>query len=271
MTATEAAHRTQQGERRPVIVVGDLIKRFGTLTAVDNVSFDVWPGTIVALLGPRGSGKTTVLRALLGMIEPTSGTAGFAWPETVVGTNVDREFPESADTAAAKLCHMAPDMVQKWAFDGTSLGDAEILVLDEPATGLDPASALWLCTALRNFVGTGKSVLLSASSTKEIEHVADEVVVLDAGRVVINAPVDDLLAGADRLASIRVRTPDAGLLANALAARGRACIHLGNDTIRVHDTTAAELRRFTADAGVVVYEITFEHPSLETVIAGLGW
>jgi ABC-2 type transport system ATP-binding protein len=270
MTATEAAHRAQHGEREPVIVVGDLIKRFGTVTAVDNVSFDVWPGTIVALLGPRGSGKTTVLRALLGMIEPTSGTARFWKPQTVVGTNLDGEFRESAGTATARLCRMAADMLRTFAFEGASLGDTEVLVLDEPATGLDPASARWLGTALRNFVGTGKSVLLSASSTKEIEDLADEVVVLDAGRIIISAPVDELLAGADRLASIRVRTPDAGLLADALAARGRACIHLGNDTIRVHDTTAAELRRFTADAGVVVYETTFEHPSLETVIAGLG-
>jgi ABC-type multidrug transport system ATPase subunit len=111
-------------------------------------------------------------------------------------------------------------------------------------------------------------VLLSSRDARDIEHVADVCVVLDGGRVVVDAPVGELLAGAARTASIRLRTPHPGPLAAALAERGHACFHVGTDALRVHDITPNELRRLAATARVEVSQVVDEQPDLESVVAG---
>jgi ABC-2 type transport system ATP-binding protein len=215
------------------IEITGLAKRYGEHQAVRDVTFAVPRGRIVGLLGPNGAGKTTTLRALLGLVEPTAGTAlidgrryrDLRRPERVVGALIDggaahpgrRAEDHLAVLAAAtgvrrdrvgatlervgltgaarrRIGGFSQGMRQRLGLAAALLGDPEILVLDEPATGLDPEGIRWLRTALRAFAADGGTVLLSSHGLGEVARTADDVVVLHEGRVLADAPADELAA-----------------------------------------------------------------------------
>jgi ABC-2 type transport system ATP-binding protein len=216
----------------PAIQVAGLRKRFGRVAAVDDVSFTVAYGRITGLLGPNGAGKTTTLRMLLGLIRPDAGTAAIAGrpypdlasPARTVGALLDpaahpgrsgrnhlRVIAAAAGIpgerasqlpATVGLAHAARQRVggyslgmrQRLGLATALLGDPDVLVLDEPANGLDPQGIRWLRDLLRSLAAEGRAVLISSHILAEVAQTADDVVIIHHGRTVAQAPLPDLLA-----------------------------------------------------------------------------
>jgi ABC-2 type transport system ATP-binding protein len=219
------------------IEVAGLRKVYGRQPVVDNVSFTVRPGSVTGFLGPNGAGKSTVLRILVGLSSPSSGRAtvlGGAYaalpnPGLRVGVLLDasaqhngrsgrealalsalvmglpaRRADEMLDRAGLSRAEgrrrtgtYSLGMRQRLGIAHALLGDPELLILDEPANGLDPAGIHWMRTLLRDFAGHGGAVLLSSHLLREIEVVADHIVVVGSGRVLADGTREELLAGAD--------------------------------------------------------------------------
>lgn len=220
-------------DRGDAIVVTGLTKTYGAVTAVDRLSFTVRPGTITGFLGPNGAGKTTTMRMLLGLATPDSGTATFgatayrdlARPSDLVGAVLDsggfhparsgrahlrvyctvNGYPlAKADEALAtvQLSHAAKrpvkqyslGMRQRLGFATALLGDPRVLVLDEPFNGLDPEGILWLRGLLREHAEGGGTVLVSSHLLSEVQQIVDDVVIINDGKLVRQAPLDELAA-----------------------------------------------------------------------------
>jgi len=238
---------TMTGERLR-IEARHLTKRFGDITAVDDLGFTVEPGRVTGFLGPNGSGKTTTMRMMIGHITPTSGSV-------TIGGKRYREFtdPSAAvgavfDAASFHPDHSARDHLRVYAAMGghpdervdellslmdltgaarrrtrgfstgmrqrlnlatALLGDPRVLLLDEPSNGLDPAGTAWLRSFLRHLAGEGRTVLISSHVLGEIQQVADDVVVIRQGRLVTAAPLSEL-SGME--AAVLIRSPDAEAL-----------------------------------------------------------
>jgi ABC-2 type transport system ATP-binding protein len=288
------------------ISVQGLTKRFGSVSAVDDLSFDVPPGTITGFIGPNGAGKTTTLRMVLGLVRPT---AGIALVDGVPYVNLDRpahhvgavleasgfhpgrtardhlrvlagrggvpvgrvdEVLAEVDligAAGRRVGGFSLGMRQRLAMAGALLGDPEILVLDEPTNGLDPAGVHWLRTFLRTRVDRGCTVLVSSHLLAELALSADSVVIIRDGRLIAQGPVAELVAGG--IAAVRVRTPQAEQLRAALAARGVSTELDGPDQVVAHDVGTEVVGRAVAEAGVVVYEMSAQRPDLEDAFLAL--
>ncbi len=251
----ERPHFHQTGDDMSVkgarVEVRNLTKRFGSFTAVDDLSFSVEPGRITGFLGPNGAGKTTSLRMLLGLVRQTSGTAtidgknyrDLHQPVTVVGSaleatnfhpgrsgrnhlrvlaatagipdsRVDEMLELTGIPAAArkKAGGYSMGMRQRLGLAAALLGDPRLLVLDEPANGLDPEGIRWLRGFLRHLSDEGRTVLISSHLLQEVEQTVDDVVIVSNGRLVKEGTVGDLRGAATSL----VRTTDADRLAGAL-------------------------------------------------------
>ncbi len=289
------------------ITVDRLAKSYGEHQAVADVSFSVRRGSIVGFLGPNGAGKTTTLRALLGLVEPTSGTALFGAtryrdlpePSRHVGALLDAHaghpgrtatghlsvlagplgIPRSrvrdvlgqvglADAAKRRIGGFSQGMRQRLGLAGALLGEPEILVLDEPSNGLDPEGIRWLRHTLRDFAAAGGTVLLSSHVLAEVAQTVEQIVVIGDGRVLADAPVGDFTSGLAGKAT-RVRTPSLDLLTGALDAAGHRYERLEHDLVRVQGAAPDELGRLAATAGAVVYELTPEVVDLETAFFNL--
>jgi ABC-2 type transport system ATP-binding protein len=218
---------------RPAIEVAGLTKRFGRAAAVHDLSFSVAYGRITCFLGPNGAGKTTTLRAVLGLIRPDSGTARIAGrryaeladPASTVGALLDagavhpgrsgrnhlRVLGRAAGIpdrradellATAGLQHVAGrraggyslGMRQRLGLAAALLGDPQVLILDEPANGLDPAGIRWLRDLLRSLAGDGRAVLVSSHLLAEVGQTADDIVMVSRGSSVLQGPLRDILA-----------------------------------------------------------------------------
>ena len=291
-----------------VITVDRLAKTYGNHEAVADVSFTVERGSIVGFLGPNGAGKTTTLRALLGLVEPTSGTALFGTtryrdlpaPSRLVGALLDAHvghpgrtaighlsvlaaplgIPRSrvhavldqvglADAAKRRIGGYSQGMRQRLGLAGALLGEPEILVLDEPSNGLDPDGIRWLRHTLRDFAAAGGTVLLSSHVLAEVAQTVEQIVVIGEGRVLAQAPVADFTSGLAGGKATRVRTPSLDLLTDALDAAGHRYERLEHDVVRVQGAAPDELGRIAATAGAVVYELTPEVVDLETAFFNL--
>jgi ABC-2 type transport system ATP-binding protein len=221
-----------------VIEVAGLTKRFGGLTAVDHVSFTVSRGSVTGFLGPNGAGKTTTLRMLLGLVTPTEGTATInghryrdlpaplhavgaalesssAYPGRTArshlriaalagdapGRRVDEVLGlvDLADAAGRRVGQFSLGMRQRLALATALLCDPEILILDEPANGLDPEGVRWLRQLLQRLAADGRTVLVSSHILAEVAQTVDAVVILDHGRLVTQSTVAELTAGSGSL------------------------------------------------------------------------
>jgi ABC-2 type transport system ATP-binding protein len=287
------------------ISVRGLTKRFGKIVAVDDLSFDVQPGTLTGFVGPNGAGKTTTLRMVLGLVHPTAGTAlingvpyrrlnhparhvgavlessGFhpgrtardhlrvlAAPSGFPTARIDEVLAEVDLTGAARrrVGGFSLGMRQRLGLAGALLGDPGILILDEPANGLDPAGVHWLRTFLRQRVGGGGTVLVSSHLLAELALAADSVVVIKDGHLVTQGPVTALTGDT---AAVHVRTPQAERLRAALAARGVTAVLDGPDRVVASGVDGEAVGQAIADTGLVVYEMTIQRAALEDAFLAL--
>ena len=219
-----------------MIEVLDLSRRYGPIVAVDHVTFTVQPGLVTGFLGPNGAGKTTTLRILLGLADPTGGSALVAgrryrdldqpsrWVGAVLESNdfhparsgrdhlrvlsvasgfgggrADEvlELVGLTDACQRPVKTYSLGMRQRLGLAAALLGEPRLLVLDEPTNGLDPSGTHWLRTVLRAFAASGGTVLVSSHQLAEVAQSVDHVIVIDRGRVVADAPLTEL-AGPDR-------------------------------------------------------------------------
>jgi ABC-2 type transport system ATP-binding protein len=292
------------GEPDGRIVVDHLTKHFKKVRAVDDLSFTVEPGTVTGFLGPNGAGKTTTLRMLLGLVTPTAGTATIGGkryeelenPFTTVGAALeassfhrgrtgrnhlrvlcaaaglpDRRADEVLElvgmTAAAKrkVRGYSLGMKQRLGLAATMLGDPSVLILDEPANGLDPEGIRWLRGFLRGLADNGRTVLVSSHLLAEVAQTADDVVIIAAGRSVRQGKVTDLTAAAAQ--RVRVRTPQADQLVGAL--NGARIEPAGPGLLYVHGLDAAHVGKAAFGAGVELHELTTEQTDLEQIFLDL--
>ena len=289
-----------------VITIEGLTKRFGDVLAVDGLSFEVDQGTVVGFLGPNGAGKTTTLRMLLGLVTPTSGSAridgrpyrGLADPVRHVGAVLEASsfhpgrsahnhlrviataagLPLAradevlaqvglASAARRRVGGFSLGMRQRLGLAAALLGDPDVLVLDEPANGLDPEGVHWLRGLVRGLADQGRTVLVSSHLLAEVAQTVDQVVIIDRGRLVAQSTLAALTAGADR--TVRVRTAQPEALRDLLVARGATVSLDGSDQLLVGGVTAEEVGQAAAAGGVVLHEMRFERSNLEDVFLEL--
>jgi ABC-2 type transport system ATP-binding protein len=287
-----------------MIEVENLSKRFGKTQAVAGLSFRVEPGTITGFLGPNGAGKSTTLRSILGLVHPDAGRTivlGVPYreldrPMHRVGAVLEASEVHPGRSgrnhlrvlaAAAGLPRSRVDEVlalvelggparrrvkgyslgmrQRLGLAAALLGDPEVLVLDEPANGLDPAGIRWLRDLLRSLAAEGRTILVSSHVLAEVAQTVDRVVIIHRGRLIQQASVADVLAGA--VGATRVRSPDGARLRELLAAEG-ATIGESDGTLLV-DTAPERVGEIAAANGVVLHELTVERATLEEVFLEL--
>jgi ABC-2 type transport system ATP-binding protein len=289
-----------------VITIQGLTKRFGDIVAVDNLSFEVDQGTVVGFLGPNGAGKTTTLRTLLGLVSPTAGTAEIdgrpyrelADPVRHVGAvleassfhpgrsarnhlrvvataaglplaRADAVLDQVGLTTAAhrRVGGFSLGMRQRLGLATALLGDPQVLILDEPANGLDPEGVHWLRGFLRQLADQGRTVLVSSHVLAEVAQTVDQVVIIADGRLVTQSTLAALTARTDQL--VRVRTPQAQTLRSLLAAQGIHADPDGADQLLAVGTTSEAVGKAAAAAGIVIYEMGVERSNLEDVFLQL--
>jgi ABC-2 type transport system ATP-binding protein len=283
------------------ITVERLVKAYGETLAVDDLSFTVDAGRVTGFLGPNGSGKSTTLRALLGLIRPTSGSAlvmgkPFAElrnPVRSVGASLDAAdvhpgrsgrghlrtlaaaagLPNSRVDEVLDMTELTPardrrvkgysmGMRQRLALAAALLGDPKILMLDEPANGLDPQGMRWLRDILVSLAGEGRAVLISSHVLSEVEQTVDSVVVIGAGRLVMQGTLADLIRG-DRRPAL-VRSPRMAQLRELLEDEGARVVVDGRaDTMLVHGAPLETIGTLAAEHGIPIFELTHEVSTLE--------
>ncbi|MDX6423156.1 MAG: type transport system ATP-binding protein [Gaiellaceae bacterium] len=288
-----------------MIEVVDLTKRYGKVLAVDRLSFRVEPGTITGFLGPNGAGKSTTLRSVLGLVHPDAGGAtvlgrtyreldqplhrvGAVLEASEVhpgrsGRNHLRVLAAAAGvprsrveevlalvelTAAAKrrVKGYSLGMRQRLGLATALLGDPEVLVLDEPANGLDPAGVRWLRDLLRSLAAEGRTILVSSHVLAEVSQTVDRVVIIHRGKLIQQATIAEVLAGAQ--GGTRVRSPEASRLRSLLAAQGATVTEL-EDTTLIADLAPERIGELAAANGIVLHELTVERATLEEVFLEL--
>jgi len=288
-----------------MINVDHLTKRYGTVAAVDGLSFEVGPGRVTGFLGPNGAGKTTTLRMLLGLTAPTSGTAtidgvryrDLPQPARSVGAALDNDCFHPGRSAiehlritataagigrgrAAEVLRMAGlteaagrrvgtfslGMRQRLTLATTLLGDPGVLILDEPLNGLDPDGIRWMRDLLRQLARDGRTVLVSSHLLAEAAQTVDDVVVINRGRLAAKGPVTELTAATS---TTRIRTPDAGRLMSALGHEGITVGLAAAGTVEARGADPDRVARIAASAGVIVLELTRHTGNLEELFFDL--
>ena len=288
-----------------MIEVRHLTKRYGRVLAVDDLTFDAQPGRVTGFLGPNGAGKSTTLRVLVSLLHPTSGEAmvlgrryvelerpgrqvgaileanafhpgrtgrnhlrTLAYASGIDQTRVDEMLALVDLTAAAnrRVKGYSLGMKQRLALAGALLGDPRVLVLDEPANGLDPQGIRWLRDLLRALADQGRTILVSSHVLAEVAQLADDVVIIAKGRLISQASVDEVLASAHR--GTRARSPERDRLLNSLRAAGLDAERFGDDGVVV-DGAAARVGEIAAAESVVLHELTAESATLEDVFLEL--
>ena len=281
-----------------MIEVEHLTKRFRSTTAVDDLSFSVPRGRITGFLGPNGAGKTTTLRVVLGLALPTSGRASVAGkryreldePLKTVGAVLEasnyhparsgrnqlRVLATAAGISRARVDQVLADvelssaakrrvggyslgMRQRLSVAAALLGEPELLVLDEPANGLDPEGIRWLRNFLRGFASGGGTVFISSHVLAEVAQLADEVVIIHRAKLVAHEPLETLTARA--AGGTRVRSPRAAALLERLRAAGIEA-EADGDRLAVH-APPERVGDLAAEAGIPLHELVADTGSLE--------
>jgi ABC-2 type transport system ATP-binding protein len=285
----------------PPVIVNRLIKSYNGTLAVHNLSFVVQPGRVTGFLGPNGAGKTTTMRILLGLVTATTGTATFGGlayadlphPQQTVGCVLDacfhpgrsgrnhlRVLAPTAGTSDRRVDKLLAEvglgevarypvgeysmgMQQRLALAAAMLGDPDYLILDEPANGLDPEGIRWLRTFLRDFAASGRTVFISSHLLNEIEATADDIVVINKGRLLAQMPISELNL---REGTTRARVSDLSTARQALAAIG-AEVEIAADErgayLRIHGHDAGHVGSALFGSGIAVDELVTERRDLE--------
>jgi ABC-2 type transport system ATP-binding protein len=287
---------------RPIVVEG-LTKRFGTVQAVDDLSFAVRRGAVTGFLGPNGAGKTTALKLIVGLARPTAGRVlisgvpvGSASADAHLlgayiepcgahpgrsGRNHLRSLaalaalpPSRVDevlglveleqAAGRRVGTYSTGMRRRLGLAAALLGDPQILVLDEPLNGLDPQGIRWLRTFLRDRAASGGTVLLSSHILSEAAQTVDDVVVIHKGRLVRQGPIDELAHLGG--GGVRVSTPTRERLATAVQrAGGRVEYQQGDGGLLIEGMDVAQVGELAHDERVVLHELAPGGRSLEDV------
>ena len=290
------------------IAVAGLTKKYRDLTAVDDLSFTVEPGRVTGFLGPNGAGKTTTLRMLLNLVMPTAGTAtiggeryvDFAEPDRIVGAVLEASSAHKGRTGrnhlracclttglplaradeVLELVGLVPaadrkfkgyslGMRQRLGIAAAMLGDPRVLILDEPANGLDPEGIRWMREFLQGLAAQGRTVLVSSHLLAEMQALADDVVILAEGRLIRQGTVAAVLASMGGDDRVTVTTPEPEKLAAALHAAGATVTADGGGTLLVTGLTAALVGDTALAAGVAVHRLGTDRPDLEDVFLNL--
>ena len=288
-----------------MIEVDSLTKRYGSTVAVQDLSFAVSAGRVTGFLGPNGAGKSTTMRAILGLVRPTSGTTtvlGSPYrelhqPEKRVGALLETfdahpgrsgrshlrvlalagGIPRSRVDEVLALVELTGagrrrvkgyslGMRQRLGLAAALLGDPEVLVLDEPANGLDPQGIRWLRDFLRSLAPEGRTILVSSHVLAEVAQTVDDVVIIHRGKLIQQAAMADVEAMAAKATT--ARSPEAARLASLLAAEGVEATVVVDDRITVHAPTE-RVGEVAAAHGIVLHELTAERASLEEVFLEL--
>ena len=288
-----------------MIEVADLSKRFGKTQAVAGLSFRVEPGTITGFLGPNGAGKSTTLRSILGLVHPDAGSTtvlGVPYREldrplhrvgavleasevhpgrsgrnhlrvqaAAAGLPISRveEVLALVELTAAgkkRVKGYSLGMRQRLGLATALLGDPEVLVLDEPANGLDPAGIRWLRDFLRSLAAEGRTILVSSHVLSEVAQTADRVVIIHRGKLIQQATIAEVLAGAQ--GATRVRSPEAKRLRDLLVAQGATVTEVDEGTLAA-DIAPERVGEVAAANGIVLHELTVESATLEEVFLEL--
>lgn len=284
-----------------VIEVRNITKRFGSVEAVNDLSFDAVPGRVTGFLGPNGSGKSTTMRCMLGLDNVNGGTATFAGrayrsisnPLFEVGSLLDAgyvhpgrsgrnhlrwmamsngiatarvdealELVGLTDAANRRVKGYSLGMKQRLGLAGVMLGDPGTVVLDEPANGLDPEGIRWIRDILTHFARGGKTVLVSSHLLAEIALMADDLVVIGKGQLIEQCSVDEFV---DRHSTkwTRVGGPDLERLLSAIGSSATLVTRLDGNRADVHGITAAQVGELAARDRIVLHELSTQIDSLE--------
>jgi ABC-2 type transport system ATP-binding protein len=284
------------------VEVTGLTKRFGATVAVQDLSFAVSYGRVVGFLGPNGAGKTTTLRAVLGLIAPTAGVAtidGHLYQDLpdagrTVGASLDGDAMHPGRTGRNHLRVLARaagvsdrrveellalvelqsaadrrtrgyslGMRQRLGLATALLGDPRVLVLDEPANGLDPQGIRWLRDFVRMLADEGRAILISSHVLAEVAQTVDDVVVVREGRGVLQAPLAEVLR--QRGGLVRIAGPDVPRLGELLRCDGAQIASDRDGAIVVHDRTVEQIGQTIAANRLVVTELSPAGSSLEDI------
>jgi ABC-2 type transport system ATP-binding protein len=282
-----------------MIEVDRLSKRFGSVTAVDDLSFTVRPGRVTGFLGPNGAGKSTTMRVILGLDAATSGRALVAGqrydalvrPLREVGSLLDATALHAGRTARAHLWSMARSngisgrrvtevlqltglegvarrrvggfslgMKQRLGIAAAMLGDPPVLMFDEPVNGLDPEGIHWIRGFFRELAAGGRTVLVSSHLTSEMAHTADHLVIIGRGRLLADLPMAEL-TGARR--DVLLRSPRAAELAGLIKAEGGNVTPQDDGALVVTGLDAAAIGDPAAGHGIAVHALVPRHASVE--------
>ena len=289
----------------PVIEVTGLTKSYGGFTAVDDVSFRCEPGRVTGFLGPNGAGKTTTMRAMVGLTPPTRGTvtiggmryADIPNPGRHVGVLLDASAQHNGRTgrevltigartmglpdsrveemlelvsltgaeAKRRLRNYSLGMRQRLGVAHALLGDPSVLILDEPANGLDPAGIRWMRSLLKGYADRGGTVLLSSHLLHEVEQIADEMILIGRGRIVAQGDRRSLLA--ERRTGTLVTAEDMDALAKALDAAGLSA-HAAGEGLSV-EAEPVEVGRVAAAERIVLSDLRGADGGLENLFLEL--
>jgi ABC-2 type transport system ATP-binding protein len=290
-----------------VVVAESLTKRFGGVLAVDDLSFSLQSGTVTGFLGPNGAGKTTTLRMLLGLATPTSGRTlifGKPYPELehpalqvgavleatdfhpgrsgrdhlrtlaqaagVPDARVDEVLHqvELSDAARRRVKGYSLGMRQRLGLAAALLGDPELLILDEPANGLDPEGVRWLRDFLRRLATEGRTVLVSSHVLAEVAQTVDQVLIISRGRFVAESSLAELTARAG--GSVRVRSGDQTKLADALRAQDlKVTAAAADEALLVSGAPSDRVGEIAFAAGIPLHELATDSESLEEIFLSL--
>jgi ABC-2 type transport system ATP-binding protein len=288
----------------PVVSAIELTKRFSDVTAVDDLSFDLESGSVTGFLGPNGAGKTTTLRMLLGLAAPTHGRglvfgqpySELERPAARVGALLEAAdlhpgrsgrdhlqvlapvvhasssrvddllaLVELTDAADRRVGGYSLGMRQRLGLAAALLGDPELLILDEPANGLDPEGVRWLRDFLRDFAVRGRTVLISSHHLAEVAQMVDQVLIINRGRLVVESSLGDLTA---RVGGVRVEAGRPDALEEALRNAGITAIEREGETLLVRGVTADRIGEVALGAHVELHQLV-AGASLEDVFLQL--
>jgi ABC-2 type transport system ATP-binding protein len=285
-----------------MITIDHVTKRYGEKVAVDDLTFQVKPGIVTGFLGPNGAGKSTTMRLILGLDAPTSGSVtldGRSYldlqaPLHEVGAMLEARAIHTGRSAYNHLLALAQThgigrarvnevielvgiqsvarkrvggfslgMGQRLGVAAALLGDPRVLILDEPANGLDPEGILWIRTLLKRLAKEGRTVFLSSHLMAEMAQTADHLVVIGRGRLIADTSVEEFVERASTGAAVRVVSPQATALRDALATRDARVDSVERGVLEVHGLTGQQIGEIALAEKIVLAELTPLQVSLE--------